>query len=113
MCRQRGIEMTDMQELPHLARAAEIGRAMRGGDKIDSKEAMRYIAEPGSEPIPLAETLRKSGKMRDIMQRIEVGYENWSDRGANSSVEMARKGAQAASEGFAVTRTEKNPVDAT
>ncbi len=112
VCKARGIELTSPSELPHVRRAVEVGRAMKQGVSLTSKETFAHIAEP-KEPAPsLAETLRRSGKMRAVMERIEVGYDNWRDRGAQSAAQMAALGVQALGEGAAILNPKK-PVDVT
>lgn len=101
--------MTDPTELPHLRRAIEIGKYTKH-DRIDPKEVYAQVRPP-QEPAPtLVETLRKSGRMKDVMDRIAVGYENWSDRGQGSMEQIAQKAAAAVAEGSATLRDGK-PVD--
>lgn len=111
VCKAKGIEMTSPAELPHVRRAAEVGRAKRAGEQISPKQVHEHIAEPRPDPIPLAETLRKSGKMRAVAERAAAGYENWPDRGAQSASEMARKGAAALAEGAAVLNSVEQPTN--
>lgn len=103
LAKQKGIEL-DAHEMPHIKRAIEVGRAVREGVGMDSREAYRHIAEP-KEPAPtLAETLRRAPESvkRNIAERVAVGYENWSDRGAISGAEFARRGAEALGSGASV-----------
>lgn len=109
LARAKHVEL-DAHELPHVKRAAEAGAAIRAGELRDGKEVYRHIAEPRPDPVPLVETLRKSGKMRAVAERIAVGYENWSDRGKDSAAEMARKGAEALAAGPSVLRPPEKAV---
>lgn len=110
LAKAKGVEL-DAHEMPHIQRAIEAGRAKRAGEQMNPREVLAHIAEP-HEPAPtLLETLRQSGKQRAVAERIAVGYENWSDRGANSQSEMARKGAAVLGEGAAVLNGGK-PVEA-
>lgn len=113
MCKMRGIEMTGPSELPHLRRAAEVGRAVRAGEKISSKEVVMHIDEPKAPPIPLAETLRKMGKQRAVAERAAVGFDNWSDRGAQSAAALAEKGRQVRHAGVAELRPANKAIDLT
>lgn len=109
LAKSRGVEL-DAHELPHVKRAVEVGRARRNGEDVAPKEVYAAINEPRPDPIPLVETLRKSGKMRAVAERVAVGFENWSDRGTDSAAEMTRKGAEALAAGPAVLRSPEKAV---
>jgi putative FmdB family regulatory protein len=108
MCKEQGIEL-GAHEMPHIQRAIEIGKAKREGVALNSREILAHINEPKEEAPSLAETLRRSGKMQAISERIAVGYENWRDRGALSEAAFAQKAAQAVAAGPSILN-DGNPV---
>ena len=101
MCKQQGIEL-DAHQMPHIKRAIEVGRARREGEDLSSREILAHINEPKEQAPSLAETLRQSGKMQAVSERIAVGFENWRDRGALSADSFAQKAAQAVAAGPSV-----------
>jgi putative FmdB family regulatory protein len=108
LARAKGIEF-DAHEMPHVKRAVEVGRAKREGVELNSREILAHINEPKEEAPSLAETLRRSGKMQAISERIAVGFENWRDRGALSEAAFAQKAAQAVAAGPSILN-DGNPV---
>jgi putative FmdB family regulatory protein len=109
LARAKGVEL-DAHEMPHIKRAVEAGRAKRQGENLTAREIYRHIAEPREQAPTLLETLQRSGKQQAVAERIAVGYDNWSDRGALSASEMARKGAEALGSGPSVLNKGK-PVE--
>ena len=108
LARERGIEF-DAHDMPHVKRAIEVGKAKREGVELNSREILAHINEPKEEAPSLAETLRRSGKMQAVSERIAVGFENWRDRGALSEAAFAQKAAQAVAAGPSILN-DGNPV---
>jgi putative FmdB family regulatory protein len=108
LARERGVEL-DAHDMPHVKRAIEVGRAKREGVELNSREILAHINEPKEEAPSLAETLRRSGKMQAVSERIAVGFENWRDRGALSEAAFAQKAAQAVAAGPSILN-DGNPV---